>query len=121
MLQHSKQDLVKGSKKEKEKLTNPPSRKENKRASKLGFAKGSKRAKEGQLPLFIVLVTISNIVTWGLVSLTHFFIAAGYRISPNIVHNIIGVAMPMNALLNPCFYTLRTEEFRTSIMNLFPF
>ena len=44
---------------------------------------------------------------------------AGYELSADIVNNILVLAMSVNSVLNPWFYTIKNKNFRESVVALF--
>ncbi len=82
-------------------------------ASKQNLGSMEKKAAETKgIPLLIILVTMTNTLCWLPLFFTCVTVIAGYELHPNIINTIVGVAMPLNSLLNPCIYTFGTKSFR---------
>ena len=70
------------------------------------------------VPLFIVLVTITNTLCWLPLFITCGMVVAGFQLHPSVINTIVGIAMPLNSLLNPCLYTFGTKQFREELKTL---
>ncbi len=65
-----------------------------------------------KIQLFIMLITITNTLCWSPFCVISFVTIAGYQLPPDIMNVIVGIAMPLNSILNPCFYTLSTLKVK---------
>ena len=90
--------------------------------SRQNLASITQRTEETQadsgIPLFIVLVTTTNTLCWLPLFITCGMVILGYQMHPDTMNTIVGVAMPLNSLLNPCLYTFGTKTFRDKLKSV---
>ncbi len=77
------------------------------------------RGGENLILLFIVLITIINVLCLMPVFVASFMNIAGYHVPQSILNFIVIVALPLNSVMNPCFYTIRTHQFQEAVRHLF--
>lgn len=73
------------------------------------------KSTQNAVPVFIILITASNLFCWSPLCVISFVTVAGYQLPLAITNAIIGIAMPLNSILNPCLYTIGTKNFRLFI------
>ena len=83
----------------------------NIKKSKTRLASFAKEKVKQNIPVHFILITFSNSLCWAPVSITSILTMVGYNISSEVLIAIISVAIPINSILNPLFYTITTKAF----------
>ncbi len=69
--------------------------------------------------LFTVLITIINIIMFDACICCIIYQYSWLSCAPKIMNFIVSVALPLNSIMNPCFYTIRTQQFQESVRHSF--
>ena len=85
--------------------------------SKTRLASFAEAKSKQSVPLHFLLITFSNVLCWAPVSAISFLTIGGYNVSSKVLIAIVSIAMPINSILNPLFYTITTKTFVKSLRN----
>jgi len=71
-------------------------------------------ATDRKLAIRIILVCVSNFLSWIVVIPVTILSISGYHLDNNSLSWVVTVALPMNSILNPVLYTFATPAFKKS-------
>ena len=69
---------------------------------KIGGVAGKRHSR---LSSRFVLLVASNCLCWAPTCTLSLLCLLGYKMAPDVLSAMLGIALPINSVLNPCFYT----------------